>query len=108
MIADGIRSYNIDSDGYDYVAPLLSDLEKKEIKTLGWHYIYGLSPSLEAEKAFQRVRETGVRGYIIDAKAEFKQPGKEIVARTFMHDLRESLPNLSIGLSTYRHPSIHS
>jgi hypothetical protein len=46
-------------------------------------------------------------GYVIDAEAEYKQPGRDAAARQFMSALRKSLPNFPIALSSYRYPSYH-
>ncbi len=38
---------------------------------------------------------------------EYKQPGKETAARTFMTELRNGLPTTPIALCSYRFPSLH-
>ena len=106
-IADGTRSYNVSATDGDLVPSLVNALHAKDIEALGWHYIYGYSPSNEAAKAIQRVQETGVVGYVIDAEGEFKEPGMGVAARSFMSALRNGLPNFPVGLSTYRYPSLH-
>lgn len=106
-IADGISSYNMSSTSGDLVPPLVNAFEAKGIECWGWHYIYGRSPSNEATKAIQRVQETGVVGYVIDAEGEFKAPGMEVAARSFMDTLRRGLPTFPVGLSSYRYPTLH-
>jgi hypothetical protein len=105
-IADGTVSFNI-SSGTDLVPPLVSALQARGIEVWGWHYIYGIQPTEEAQKAIQRIQQTGVSGYIVNAEAEFKEPGKYLAARTFMRAMRDRLPFYPIGLSTYRYPSFH-
>ena len=106
-IADGTSSYNVSATDGDLVSPLVNALQAKGIESLGWHYLYGRSPSNEAAKAVQRVQETGVVGYVIDAEGEFKEPGMEVAARSFMLALRRGLPTFPVGLSSYRYPSLH-
>ena len=107
-IADGASPYNVDlTSGQDLVLPVLMALRERGISVYGWHYVYGYDPVGEAEIAIQRVRELGVDGYVIDAEAQYKYPGRDEVARQFMSLLRQSLPVLPIALSSYRYPTYH-
>lgn len=106
-IADGTSSYNITTSGVDLVPPLVQALMTRGIEPWGWHYVYGDSPSAEANKAIQRVQETGVVGYVIDAESEYKLPGKDVAAISFMTALRNGLPFFPVALSSYRYPSLH-
>ena len=106
-IADGKYSYNVTSTGADLVPPLVRALQARGIQALGWHYVYGDDPVAEANMAIQRVRQTGVEGYVIDAEREYKVPGKDGAAATFMSRLRLSLPAFPIALCSYRFPSYH-
>jgi hypothetical protein len=105
-IADGTNPYNIDNN-VDKVPPVLQALHSKGIETWGWHYVYGDNPVAEAQMAISRVKNLGLTGYIIDAEAEYKLPGRETNARAFMSELRKSLPNLPVALSSYRFPTLH-
>lgn len=104
-IADGTASSNV--SGTDLVAPLVSALTARGIEVWGWHYVYGDDPAGEAQKAVQRIQQTGVVGYIIDAEAQYKEPGKNLKATAFMNAMRSALPFFPIALSSYRYPSIH-
>lgn len=107
-IADGDHGYNINSTtGADLVAPLVNAFRARGIESYGWHYVYGYDPVAEADIAIARIHQTGVAGYIIDAEDEYKAPGRETAARTFMARLRAALPNLPIVLSSYRYPTYH-
>lgn len=106
-IADGIYSYNIDTNGVDLVPPVVAALRSLGISPWGWHYIYGDNPLGEANKAIQRIQETGVVGYVIDVESEYKDPGKDAAAVLFMDRVRSVFPNLPIALSSYRYPSYH-
>jgi hypothetical protein len=107
-IANGISAYNIDlTTGIDYAMLLTHALHARQIKVWGWHYCYGNNPAGEATKAIQRINQLGVDGYVIDAEAEYKQPGKREAAKKFMTRLRSALPDFPIALSSYRFPSYH-
>ncbi len=106
-IADGTNSYNIDSTGVDLVPPVIAAARNKSLACWGWQYVYGYDPIGEANKAIQRITQLGLDGYVVDAEAEYKQPGKATAATTFMNQLRASLPNFPIALSSYRYPSYH-
>jgi hypothetical protein len=107
-IADGSNSYNIDSaTGVDLIPPVAKALRARAIQVWGWHYVYGYDPIGEANIAIQRIHQLGLDGYVIDAEAEYKQPGKADAASRFMSQLRGALPNFPIALSSYRYPSYH-
>jgi hypothetical protein len=107
-IADGVGSYNIDgARGIDLVPPLVQALRARGIQPWGWHYIYGVDPLGEANRAIQRLNQLQLDGYVIDAEGEFKQPGKSEAAKKFMDRLRSALPNLPVALCSYRFPSFH-
>jgi len=107
-IADGVSSYNVDlTTGVDLVPPVAQALRARNIEVWGWHYIYGYDPIGEANKAIQRMTTLGLDGYVVDAEAEFKEPGKAAAATTFMIRVRAGLPDTLIALSSYRYPSYH-
>jgi hypothetical protein len=105
-IADTVYSYNVD-DGIDRVPSLVQALKERGIQVYGWHYVKGENPTAEANKAIERVRQLHLDGYVIDAEAEYKEPGKGDAARRFMGLVRKGLPNTPIALSSYRYPSYH-
>lgn len=105
-IADGTSSYNVDN-GTDLVPPVVSALRARGISPMGWHYVYGYDPEGEADIALQRLGELGLDAYIIDAEAQYKEPGKEVAAHTFMQRLRAALPSFPMALSSYRFPTYH-
>jgi hypothetical protein len=106
-IADGAFAYNVEPDGEDLAIPLVASLQAAGIECWGWHYIYGDYPLSEANIAIRRIKETGVTGYIIDAEAEFKAPGKDKAAVIYLDRLRAVHPILPIALCSYRFPSYH-
>jgi len=108
-IADGSNwIYNYDYQRkVDYIPPVAQALKQAGLKVWGWHYVRGDDPVGEARLAVQRTRALGLDGYVIDAEKEYKQPGKKVAAQRFMQELRAGLPQLPIGLSSYRYPQIH-
>jgi hypothetical protein len=107
-VADGPYAYNINTTtGADLAAPVVQALRARGIRAWGWHYVYGSNPVGEANIAIQRIQALGLEGYIIDAEAEFKQPGRETAARTLMSRLRNTFPQFPLALTSYRFPSYH-
>jgi len=107
-IADGTRSSNYDTArGVDLIPPVALALKTAGIQVWGWHYVYGYDPLGEARKAIQRLQALGLDGYVIDAEAEYKQPGRDTAARKFMTEMRSAFPDLPITLASYRYPSYH-
>lgn len=105
-IADGDSPYNIVNE-IDLVPPLVQALRARSIAIWGWHYVYGYEPQAEAQIAIQRLNELGLDGYVIDAEAQYKEPGKDEAALIFMEALRDALPTFPIALSSYRYPTYH-
>lgn len=105
-IGDGVDASNV-INGVDLVLPLVKALKARGLEVWGWHYLYGDQPVQEASLAIQRISQTGIMGYVIDAEAYYKEAGKDVAARTFMQVMRNALPTFPIALSTYRYPSFH-
>jgi hypothetical protein len=107
-VADRSYPHNIDSKTKaDLVPPVAAALRARGIQVWGWHYVYGEDPLGEARIAIRRVQELGLDGYVIDAESEYKLPDRASAARRFMHELRKSLPDLPMALSSFRFPSYH-
>jgi ketosteroid isomerase-like protein len=107
-IADGTSPYNIASNGDDLAMHLTNALHERNLLSLGWHYVYGYDPIGEANIALQRILQLGLDGYVIDAEAPYKDPGKDVAARQFLARLHEVLPTeFPVALSSYRYPSYH-
>jgi hypothetical protein len=107
-IADGPMVYNGNwGDPKDYTSPVVTALRSRGIKVWGWHYIYGDNPISEANVAIARIRQYNLDGYVIDAEKEFENAGKKTAAKQFMTQLRSACPNLPVGLSSFRYPSLH-
>lgn len=106
-IANGTYGYNVTSAGVDLVPPVAQALRSRGIHVWGWHYLYGDDPVGEANKAIQRIQQTGMEGYVMDVEREYKDPGKSAAAVTFLDRMRAAFPNLPLALCSYRFPSYH-
>jgi hypothetical protein len=108
-IANADDYYNYDFEkNYDLVKPLANAFRQAGISVWGWHYIYGDNPIVEAQVSVARIREIGLDGFVVNAEAEFKEPGMDTVATTYMRELRRQLGNrYTIALSSYRFPYYH-
>ncbi len=105
-IANGIYDYNYDpTTKKDLIEPVANALHAKNIAVWGWHYVFGDLPKDEAKAAIRQVNRLPLDGYVIDAEGEYK--GKYTPCRIFMQELRNTLPDFPIALSSYRYPSYH-
>ena len=101
-IADGAGTYN------GNVRPLIQAFQAAGVEVWGWQYIYGYRPLSESATAYQRIQETGVTGFVVNAEVEFKAAGKALAAEQYMIDLRGRVGNdFPLALSTYRYPTYH-
>ncbi|MFH1523986.1 MAG: hypothetical protein ABIF04_03400 [Chloroflexota bacterium] len=105
-IADGVQAFGVDASGNDSTAPVVQALRSAGITVWGWHYLYGDTPSDEANIAVQRAQSLGLDGYVVSAGSDYKQSGKEIAAGQFMSAVREAL-TIPIALSSFRFPNYH-
>jgi hypothetical protein len=105
-VADGKLPYNY-YGGVDRVPAVVSELRTRGIQPWGWQYIYGSDPVAEAKMAIQRVNQFSLDGFVVNAEGQFKAAGMATPAKTYMKELRKGLPTLTIGLSSYRYPSVH-
>ncbi|HOQ68632.1 MAG TPA: nuclear transport factor 2 family protein [Anaerolineaceae bacterium] len=106
-IANDTRPYNVDSSGRDLIPPVVDALRAKGIQVWGWHYVYGYDPVGEANIAVSQTRKYALDGYVIDAEVEYKQAGREAVAKIFMTQLRKGIPSTPVALSSFRWPTYH-
>jgi hypothetical protein len=106
-IANDTRPYNVDANGNDLIAPVVDALRAKGMQVWGWHYVYGYDPIGEAKIAISQTKRFLLDGYVIDAEVEYKEAGRDAVARTFMTELRRGLPSTPVALSSFRWPTYH-
>ena len=103
-IADGIYDYGVNG-GVDQAQQLVNALHANGLEAWGWQYLYSFQPEREAAKAMERILETGVDGFVIDAEGQCK--GRSEAVKIYCRDLRAEMDELPIGLSSYRFPSLH-
>jgi hypothetical protein len=91
----------------------IDECNRNGIEVWGWGYTYGIWGTYkqgrrEAESTARIFSKyEGLAGYIIDAEHQYKKDGARAEAWIYSTTLRTLLPNVSIGLSSYRYPSYH-
>jgi hypothetical protein len=88
----------------DQVPAVVEALRALGIQAWGWQYVYGSDPIGEARMAVRRIQQFNLDGFVIDAEAEYKQPGRAARRETLYERLRKACPNLPLALSSYRFP----
>lgn len=103
-ISDGPWNYNVTEDGVDLARKLANACRDVGVSPWGWQYVYGDDPLGEAAKAFDRAKEVGIDGFVINAEGHYK--GKTDQAKTYAKHLGlgEIMP---VALSSYRYPQFH-
>ncbi len=115
--ADGTVDFN-QGPGGDWRGPNLlpgavSALRAAGIKVAGWQYIYGANwlkqtiAAREAERAIANINRFNFDCWLIDPESEYKRTGAAAWANTYMTALRAACPSVSIGLCSYRYPTLH-
>jgi len=111
-IADGPFVYYGANDwndhSRDWSMELVHALQAVGITVVGWQYVYGIQPEKEAEIAAQRIREGGIQLFDIDAEKEYKADGMKPKATAYCSRLKHLVPDVKLGLGTYRYPTYHA
>jgi hypothetical protein len=105
-IAERNQPCNIDSGGIDTASLVSKALHQAGIPVWGWHHVSGDDPVAEAKIALERLHALRMEGYVINAEAEYEQPGREAAARLFMSTLCQEI-RIPIALNSYRFPNFH-
>jgi hypothetical protein len=114
--ADGVCDFNQGGaawQGPNLLSGAVSALRAVGIKVAGWQYIYGanwLGQSIaasEAAKAIVNIDRYKFDCWIIDPESNYKRKGSSVWANTYMTALRAAWPSVSIGLCSYRYPTLH-
>jgi hypothetical protein len=108
--ADGVADFNS-----DLMAAAIPKLELAGVEVWGWQYIYGANKwfgkpviaTVEAATAIRNINKWRFAGWILDPESEYKRSGAAAWADAYMTALRTTFPKLSIGLCSYRFPSLH-
>lgn len=107
-MADGTLDKNL-----PLLGPTAEALRLAGIAVWGWHYIYGANrlgvPFVKSEtaRAVQVIGTFRPAGWLVDAEQEYKRSGGAGWANTYMTGVRSAFPSLSLGLCSYRFPSLH-
>ncbi len=105
-VADGGYKFNV-VNGIDLVPGVVQALRAVGVRVWGWQYCYGMYPEAEEKVATQRIQELKLDGYIVDAETEFKKPGFDKKAETYLSLLKQHNPGVQIAFSSFRWPSYH-
>lgn len=112
-ICDGRVAVNVETGGSPGKPPseppllerVIAALEAAGVEVWGWGYVYGDFPEAEADIAIRRVKELGLKGFVIDAETEYKHKSSQAVK--YVNRLRAGLPGVGLALSSFRFPSLH-
>jgi len=77
---------------------IIHQIQNAGLKILGWQYIYGEQPLLEANVTIE-ILNRGVDGFIINAEIEYE--GKRDEAIDYLTEVREHYPSAFLAYSTF-------
>lgn len=83
----------------------INALRMAGIEVWGWGFVYGADPIGEADIAIQRTNALNLSGFVIDAEEHYRAKPAG-TATQYMERLRAALPDLPLGLSSFRFPSV--
>ena len=95
------------------LAPAIRELKTRGIKVWGWGYLVGANSAgvsiaaAEAATTIKVMRDYLLEGFLIDAEAEYKRPGASAWAKTYITAIRAAMPEVPLGLCSYRFPNVH-
>lgn len=90
--------------------PMMLDLLRSNgIQTILWTYSYCHTIPGETRAIREALDEygDGESPFIIDVEKEYKKSGSDVYYETLTGNIRATFPNLKIGHSSYRFPSLH-
>lgn len=99
-----------DTPGAQGLPETMKALDDAGIRIWVYHYSYAQTKYeskavLDAWIVYSAIAE--LRGLIIDAESEYKRPGTDAFAVWLLRELRDILPGVSIGMTSYRYPELH-
>ena len=108
LISDGRASEEFEHENPDIYIKMLKDAG---IAVHGWGYVYGKFESqvrLEIETAVKSFNRFKVDSWCINAEVEYKtDKTPPELAELLVHGIRQSLPGVPLGYTTYRYPEYH-
>ncbi len=112
-MANGILDFNQDTNSIA-MRSFITVCQAAGVQVVGWQYVYGANTftgrsiaKIEADAAIRNIQHYGIDGWLIDAETEYKRIGSAAWADTYMTALRLQAPNVSLGLQSFRWPSVH-
>lgn len=111
-LADGTNKYwgaEWGNTEHDYAMDMVHALLDRDIEAVIWDYIYGDYPEQEADMIISRIHEVGrpIKTLVLDVEKEYKRQGWGARAVRFCQRIRAALPDIILGLSSYRFPTLH-
>jgi hypothetical protein len=91
----------------DFTMELVEALKGSGIDIVPWQYVYGANPILEAEVIVERMQTAGLKKLVVNAEVEYKASGMGVKAVRYCQRLLALIPDIQLGLSTYRFPTYH-
>lgn len=104
-IADGRTSFPSKKVAIDHNEAVIDEAHAQGLFVWGWHYVYGTFPEKEVEIAVHRAATLAVDGYIYNAEKEYRDHKRVDEAKRFLKLLRESMPSMPFGFSSFKYPS---
>lgn len=88
----------------DLLPELVPALREAGIKVKGWGWTYGYDEQREAERTIEVCDRYGITEYDIDAEHQYNKPGMEGKVETYAGTLAGAVPEIRVGLCSYRFP----
>jgi hypothetical protein len=107
-VQDGVRIYQ-----EERLTEAISALKSNGIYVWGWGYLYGADwrkssqARTEAQITIQVILQYQLSGFLIDSESPYKRAGARSWATVYMSTVRTTLPDIPLGLCSYRYPSYH-
>lgn len=110
-IVDGATRYGTDKEtGFNHTAAAIRALRKAGFALTGWAYTYGYSRdwvTKEAQAVVAALRDYEIDTFAVDAETEYKRADHYKYAQVYCRTIKEALPGLTMGLTSYRFPYYH-
>ncbi len=91
---------------HNEIKKLVPMAREAKIEVWGWPYIYGNDPVREAKLEGEWAINLGFDGFVIDAEVEYKSNKNKAIL--YINSLKQTIPNMPIGLSSYWWKTAHA
>ena len=110
-IVDGATRYGMDqTTGFNHTEAAIHALRNAGIEITAWAYTYGYSRdwvTKEAQAVVQALRDYEIDIFSVDAEQEYKRENHAHYADIYCRTIRDALPDVTLGLTSYRFPEYH-